>query len=69
MVPEGIHIVPAAVLLRCDDAHPVTCGVVFHGAVPAVLSDACEHGTRVHGFTPAYYTAERRTKMAAAAQR
>ncbi|MGZ6565076.1 MAG: DUF1059 domain-containing protein [Solirubrobacteraceae bacterium] len=46
--------------LRCADVHPVRCDAQWAAPSATELVDkAVEHGTRVHGFTAAWYTAER----------
>ena len=53
--------------LRCSDVHPVTCDVRLRSFDPLDLRRlACEHGARAHGFTPAWYSAERIAAIAAA---
>ena len=57
----------AAVELPCDRVHPVSCSEVLHASSPAgVVAIAMEHGAGAHGFTPAWYTQDRRRAMAAA---
>jgi hypothetical protein len=53
--------------LRCADVHPSGCEEALrarhaHDLVALVR----DHGAHVHGFTPAWYTPERLTDIAAA---
>jgi hypothetical protein len=53
--------------LRCADVQPYRCEETLRARNPRdVVALACEHGARVHGFTPVWYSAERLTAMAAA---
>jgi hypothetical protein len=56
--------------LRCSDVHPHGCSEILCARSPSALVDlACEHGSRVHGFTPAWYSPSRLAVMAAVAAR
>jgi hypothetical protein len=52
--------------LRCADAHPVGCDVeLVSSSRDDVVSRACSHGARAHGFTPAWYSPGRLAAIAA----
>lgn len=53
--------------LRCCDVHPLQCDVRLSAPDPLELCRlAREHGGLAHGFTPAWYSAERIAAIAAA---
>ena len=54
--------------LRCADVHPQGCAEILRARHSGDLVDiAREHGSRVHGFTPAWYSPQRLAIIAAAA--
>lgn len=54
----------------CELLHPVTCAQHLHGTdADDLVAVAMEHGARVHGFTPVWYSQDRRDVMVATALR
>jgi hypothetical protein len=54
----------------CARLHPVHCATLLRAENPAQLVNvAMEHGARVHGFTPVWYSQERQNWMIAVATR
>ena len=52
--------------LRCADVHPVCCDVeLVSSSRDDLVSRACSHGARAHGFTPAWYRPARLAAIAA----
>ena len=58
VVADGKLFVPANGVTALD--------VEQNGAPGDLVALACEHGKHVHGFTPVYYSAERRAAIATA---
>jgi hypothetical protein len=53
--------------LVCSDVHPVICRASLRASsAEGSIALAAAHGARSHGFTPAWYTAERMAIMRAA---
>ncbi len=53
--------------MACERLHPVRCAeVLLATSVGGLLAVAMEHGACVHGFTPAWYSREKRNAMTAA---
>lgn len=58
---------PQAFAVRCADIHPGGCEQALRARRPDdVVALACEHGKLAHGYTPAWYSAERLAAIAAA---
>jgi len=56
--------------LACADVHPQGCAAILHARDSGDLVEiAREHGSRVHGFTPAWYSPQRLAIIAAVAVR
>jgi hypothetical protein len=54
----------------CARLHPVPCATLLRADDPTQLVEvAMEHGARVHGFTPVWYSPGRQDWMIAAATR
>lgn len=52
--------------LCCADVHPQGCAEMLQAPDSGELVEiAREHGARVHGFTPAWYSPQRLASMAA----
>ena len=52
--------------LCCADVYPLGCNELLHaGRAGELFRIACEHGARVHGFTPAWYSPQRLAVIAA----
>jgi predicted small metal-binding protein len=53
-------VMPQPREVRCADVHPVRCTVTFRASSSEPLTDRIrDHGARVHGFTPVWYSRER----------
>jgi hypothetical protein len=51
--------------LRCSDVLPIRCDASWRSSRPDdVINSARRHGASVHGFTQAWYDADRLTAMA-----
>lgn len=56
--------------LACESLHPVRCAAYFNASSPVSLVEvAMEHGARVHGFTPVFYSQNRQDTMLAVVMR
>ncbi len=56
----GRPLSPQVFELRCTDVHPVRCDETISAAsFDQLLARTRAHGERAHGFTPAWYNAER----------
>jgi hypothetical protein len=56
--------------LRCDDVHHVTCDAEWTApSASHLVAKALDHGVRVHGFDPGWYTRERISAIGRAARR
>ena len=65
--PPARPLPPQMFELRCADVHPVPCDEAMNAASPEqLLARTRAHGERAHGFTPAWYNAERLAAMAEA---
>jgi hypothetical protein len=62
--PRSTAPSPGSFELQCAELHPVHCDVQLRAAsAEHLLICACEHGAYAHGFTPAWYSAERLAAM------
>lgn len=56
--------------LACESLHPVRCAAYVNASSPTgLVAVAMEHGARVHGFTPAFYSRDRQDTMLATVMR